>query len=157
MTVEMQAAGTVAPAGPATGTGAGIESGSTSPEPFRILIVEDDPMNRFLFARAAEACGAVCHEANCVSEALTLLRLHHYDIALVDCHLPDGHGSEVAEAAVAQGGDIEVIAVSSDDTVENTSKILRAGAARFLQKPLSMRELSRTLLEFREGLRTLRR
>ena len=52
-----------------------------------ILIVDDDPTIRGMFARALKALGDIDQAAN-GGEALRLLGTKKYDIVLLDLHMP---------------------------------------------------------------------
>lgn len=114
-------------------------------QPIRILIVEDDPVIRLLLSKVAGMCHAQWREAVTLGEALSRLALEEFDLVLLDCHLPDGHGAEVVEAAKAaairRGGATQVIAISSDSSIENAERMYEAGANLFLAKPVPIRQL----------------
>jgi CheY-like chemotaxis protein len=74
---------------------------------------------------------------------LELVREHQPDMVLVDLHLPDLDGNEVlehlkADPATAQ---IPVVVLSADATDGQVERLLRAGAAEYLTKPLDVERL----------------
>jgi PAS domain S-box-containing protein len=81
--------------------------------------------------------------AGLVSLGLELARAHQPDLILTDVHLPDGSGLDVlvalkAEAATAQ---IPVVVLSADANQPQVRRMLTAGAARYLTKPVDLEEI----------------
>src|SRR6266851_958218 len=73
--------------------------------------------------------------------ALDLARQHHPDLILLDLHLPDIPGEEVLRRLQADPGTrtIPVAVLSADATPQQIDRLLAAGAASYLTKPLSVR------------------
>jgi len=81
------------------------------------------------------------------SMGLELAREHHPDLVLLDIHLPDMDGHEVL-ARLKQDDDtraIPVVILSADATEKQTAKLLQAGAAAYLTKPIDVPGLLETL------------
>lgn len=76
----------------------------------RILLVEDDADVRLMLEHVLLHEGYEVDTAETVNGGKERLRSGSYDLALLDGKLPDGHGSEVADAASAQG--IKVLIVT---------------------------------------------
>ncbi len=73
--------------------------------------------------------------------ALDLARQHHPDLILLDLHLPDIPGEEVLRRLQADPATrtIPVVVLSADATPHQIDRLLAAGAASYLTKPLSVR------------------
>lgn len=108
-----------------------------------VLVVEDDPIFRLLISTIAESCECGVHAVPTVQRALECLSHNDYRVVFLDCYLPDGHGADVAEFLRSRTGgpDCLVIALSTDDSPENVARVMQAGAARFLRKPVSVAEI----------------
>lgn len=78
---------------------------------------------------------------------LELAREHVPDLILLDVHLPDLDGDEVL--ARLQGDDlthgIPVVILSADATEQQTKRLITAGAAAYLTKPIDVTRLLETL------------
>ncbi|EPX82159.1 response regulator [Salipiger mucosus] len=71
---------------------------SDTTQELRILIVEDDVVDRLQVQRAIEKSGVPCvfDEALSLSKAREKLLLERYDVIILDNHLPDGFGAKFA-------------------------------------------------------------
>jgi signal transduction histidine kinase len=80
---------------------------------------------------------------------LELARQHLPDLILLDLHLPDIGGDEVLQQlrAIAETRDIPVIIISADATPRQIERLLLAGAANYLTKPLDIKRFLQTLEE----------
>jgi len=116
------------------------------PRPERVLIVEDHKPLRQAIARAARTWGAEVLEAGTVREGRALLaRLP--DVVIVDVALPDGQAQPIVEAAVRMRPVAAVIAMSGQASAEEAFQLARSGARRYLPKPISLEELTRSVEE----------
>ena len=88
------------------------------------------------------------------------IRSEHYDAAFVDMHLTTNkskaEGIDVIAGLHKTDPHLEVVAMSGDLDRELMEGCLKAGAARFLAKPLSPEEITLTLEKI-EALRLMRR
>ncbi len=116
------------------------------PQPERVLIVEDHKPLRQAIARAARTWGAEVLEAGTVREGRALLaRLP--DVVIVDVALPDGQAQPIVEDAVRMRPVAAVIAMSGQASAEEAFQLARSGARRYLPKPISLDELTRSVEE----------
>jgi len=78
---------------------------------------------------------------------LELAREHAPDLILLDIHLPDLDGDEVLARLKADAftRDIPVVILSADATDVQTKRLLAAGAAAYLTKPIEVGRLLETL------------
>ena len=56
----------------------------------KILIVEDNEVDRFLIRKLVEKVVADVHEAVTITEAKAKIAEHEYDLVLLDIRMPDG-------------------------------------------------------------------
>jgi signal transduction histidine kinase len=112
----------------------------TGPE-HTILHVEDNPSNLRLVERVLARRGGVrlltAEEGEIVQE---LVRQHRPDLILLDLHLPGIDGEEVLRRLRAdpRTADLPVVMVSADVTPWYRERLLEAGAADYLTKPLDV-------------------
>lgn len=105
----------------------------------RILVCEDDPLYRELYAATLGAAGHEVTTAEDGRSGLDLLNAGDFALVLTDLVMPDMDGLELIRAVRASRPGIPVIAVSAGVT-GFVDPLLRAadsfGATRVLQKPV---------------------
>jgi two-component system, cell cycle response regulator DivK len=106
----------------------------------RILIVEDNDLNRQLLHDLLEAHGYVTLQTKDGMEALKLARLHHPDLILMDIQLPDVSGLQVTKWI--KGDDdlktIPIIAVTAFVMKGDEEQIREGGCDAYIAKPISV-------------------
>ena len=115
-------------------------------QPVRVLIVEDHKPLRQALARAARGWGSEVLEAGSISEAFDQLALGP-DLVIVDVALPDGSARSIVEAVVKRRPAPAVIAMSGQASAEEAFDLARLGARRYLPKPISLEDLTRSVEE----------
>ena len=82
-----------------------------------------------------------------------LARAHHPDLVLLDLHLPDQFGGEVLLALKRRDDtkDIPVVILSADASPGLASRLVLAGADRFITKPLDVEVVLSLLDEVSRG------
>ncbi|HXZ85491.1 MAG TPA: DNA-binding response regulator [Myxococcota bacterium] len=116
------------------------------PQPERVLIVEDHKPLRTAITRAARGWGSEVLEAGTVRDGLALLAKLP-DVVIVDVALPDGQALPIVEEAVQIRPAAAVVAMSGQASAEEAFRLARAGARRYLAKPISLEELTRSVEE----------
>jgi PAS domain S-box-containing protein len=81
--------------------------------------------------------------AGLASLGIELARTQQPDLILLDVHLPDGSGFDVLTALKgdASTAGIHVVVLSADASVQQVSRLLSAGAAQYITKPLDLPEV----------------
>ena len=74
-------------------------------------------------------------------EGIELLQANSVDLAIIDVHMPDVSGIDVARAIRQQGREVPIILISSDDHPDVLSACESAGVKVFLPKPLDPEKL----------------
>ena len=115
-------------------------------QPLRVLIVEDHKPLRQALARAARGWGAEVLEAGSIREASARLA-QQPDLVIVDVALPDGNARPIVEQAVKMRPAPAVIAMSGQASAEEAFELARLGARRYLPKPISLEDLTRSVEE----------
>jgi CheY-like chemotaxis protein len=120
----------------------------------RILAVDDDPVNRSLIraivSRASDPTirEATLREATNLAEARDVLEHETIDILLLDVHLPDGLGLDLAAELRRDGRDRPVIlALTASVLPADQQAALDAGCDAFLAKPYGAATLVATISE----------
>ena len=102
-----------------------------------ILVVDDDPINRRLLARALDALGHAVLTAADGREALEVLRAREPDVVLLDIVMPGMDGVTVLERIKADPDlrGVPVIMVSALEDVDGVIRCIELGAEDYLPKP----------------------
>jgi len=105
-----------------------------------ILVAEDDPVNSILLCDFLAAEGHAVSAAHDGKEALRLARAGHFDLLVVDLHMPFVDGLQVIRALRGEPGHegLVVIAVTGDGGARKRDELLAAGADFFMVKPLDL-------------------
>lgn len=117
----------------------------------RVLIVEDNEINRLLATELLTMHDCVAETASTGSEALKMLAWSAYDLVLLDIRLPDMEGMEVLNrirSGKAGDPNIPVVALTAYALQGDRGRFLKAGMDDYLAKPISTDELERVLMRF---------
>ena len=105
----------------------------------RLLIADDNKVNRLLLARSVELHGHRVATAENGRVALELLRREPFDLMLLDIEMPEMDGFQVMEqlAADPQLRDLPVIVTSSLEGIAHVVRCIELGADDYLHKPVN--------------------
>ncbi len=118
-----------------------------------ILIVDDDANLRVALEMSLEQGGHVCRLAATASEGWAELQRQRPDLVLLDLQLPDMSGIDLLARARDERIDVPIIVMTAFGTVTSAVSAMKQGAADFIEKPLSVKEMShlvKRLLKSRE-------
>jgi CheY-like chemotaxis protein len=109
----------------------------------RILVAEDNPINRAIITRFLARTGASVDVVETGKAAVDSHFSRPYDLILMDCHMPEMDGYEAAATIRlhSRGGDVPIIAVTASAFNEDRERCLRAGMNDHVAKPLRSEEL----------------
>lgn len=110
-------------------------------ERIHILLVEDQRPVAVLLQRALRGQG---HRVTVVADGLQAhraLQSESFDVVLLDHLLPGMLGIEILEKAKADGLTLPILMLSGVAGEEDILRALRLGAADFIRKPFSLREV----------------
>jgi CheY-like chemotaxis protein len=132
-----------------------LPSASTAPQPVerlngRVLVVDDNSVNRKILARQLELAGASTDVAASGEEALLLWRKGGYDLVLADLQMPTMDGFELArrirDDETATGRErMPILAVTASTHEEQEELSRAAGMDGFITKPIGIEQLRATL------------
>jgi adenylate cyclase len=105
----------------------------------RLLVVDDNKVNRLLLTRSLEVQGHSVASAENGRVALEMLRREPFDVVLLDMEMPEMDGFQVLEQLVndRQLRDLPVIVTSSLEGVANVVRCIELGAEDYLSKPVN--------------------
>ena len=118
--------------------------------PLRVLLAEDDLVNRITVQRMLEREGhhAVC--VTCGGEAVRAAAEHLFDIIFMDIGLPDMEGTEAARRIIGQAdaegrGCPPVVALTAHELRSDIERCRAAGMDGYMPKPVDREGLRRML------------
>jgi two-component system sensor histidine kinase/response regulator len=116
----------------------------------KILLVEDNPVNREVAVGMLESLGCVAHAAENGWLALEAINNDAYDAVLMDCQMPVMDGlratAEVRRREQNAGGArLPIIALTANTMEGDRERCLAAGMDDFLSKPFSQQQLAALL------------
>ena len=115
----------------------------------RVLLAEDNAVNRTLAVRLLEKRGYVVAVAENGRATLAALEKESFDVILMDIQMPEMDGFE-ATAAIRKGekstgGHIPIIAMTAHALKGDQERCLTAGMDGYVSKPIRTNELFTTL------------
>ena len=128
---------------------------------YRILLVEDHPVNQRVAQRLLEKMAAVVTLANNGAEALERFREGTFDAVLMDCQMPVMDGFTAAsriremEDQSGTGKRVPIIALTANVMNEDREQCLAAGMDAHLGKPIVPSQLADCLERHLSGRKVL--
>lgn len=112
---------------------------SNPSEPARLLVIDDNKVNRMLLSRNLEMQGHAVETAENGLEGLEKIRSGSFDLVLLDIDMPVMNGFEVLEACLkdAELRQIPIIMTSAVDELDAVVKCVELGAEDYLVKPIN--------------------
>jgi signal transduction histidine kinase len=113
-------------------------------ERLRLLVVDDDLVDRLAVRRAVEQSGldATIEEAGDADDALLKVSAHHFDCILLDQDLPGRSGVQIASEIRASGRRTPIVFVTGQQSEDLLQAAVEAGVTDFIPKTdLSPRRL----------------
>ncbi len=107
-----------------------------------ILAIDDEANLRYTISRTLTKAGHRVFEAASLGEARSLLEERDYDLVLSDIMLVGESGLEYVRELRRDGFEGVIVVMTAFGTVESAVQAMRDGADDYLQKPLSLEELS---------------
>ncbi len=113
----------------------------------RVLLVEDDPINREVALELLRSVGLAVDTAEDGLDALAKLRINAYDLILMDMQMPvmDGIEATLAIRASAASGRLPIVAMTANAFADDRERCLAAGMNDFIVKPVEPAVLYGTL------------
>ncbi|MEZ7197261.1 ATP-binding protein [Pseudodesulfovibrio karagichevae] len=142
--------------------GAAVEAdaapGAAESRSLRLLLVEDERVNRVMARRLLERMGHTVVEAENGQECLTLLRGQSFDAVLMDVQMPLLNGLDATHAIriareFSHVATIPIIGLSAHAARQDRNRALEAGMDEYLIKPFEQRDLEAALRKVTGGLR----
>jgi CheY-like chemotaxis protein/HPt (histidine-containing phosphotransfer) domain-containing protein len=133
-----------------------MNTASAGPNPLRILVAEDSPLNAQVALKQLEKLGYAADIVADGDQVKGALEKADYSIILMDCQMPEMSGyeatrqirereSEQAERG-APGKRLYIIAMTANTEADHREECLKAGMDDYITKPVQLPELEAALL-----------
>ena len=107
----------------------------------KILVVEDDlPLSTGLCFELDTSGYLTVAAYNC-QKALKLIKIDHFDLAILDINLPDGDGFELCREIKKEQPQLPVLFLTAKDLEQDVLKGFDLGADDYVTKPYNPQEL----------------
>ncbi|WP_245752350.1 response regulator [Chitinophaga arvensicola] len=106
-----------------------------------ILIIDDEPDICRLLQLTLVRHGFEVKYVHELGEGMKAIFKHQPDLLFLDIHLPDGSGLEALPVIKERCPTLPVITISAYDNALEKQTALKAGAAFFLAKPFSLKNV----------------
>jgi two-component system sensor histidine kinase/response regulator len=116
--------------------------------PARVLVVDDNAVNRTVALRLLKKLGVDTDVAGSGLEAVEMVRTLPYRAVFMDCQMPEMDGYEATRAirlGEPSGHHLVIIAMTADVLAGAREQCLKAGMDDYIAKPVTIEELSRAL------------
>ncbi len=119
----------------------------------RILLTDDNALNREIFIELVGETGVIIEEAETGKEAVDMIFAKeegYYDMVFMDIQMPIMNGYDAAKEirrreAEERRGRIPILALTADAFVEDSDKASRAGMDGHISKPVNFTQLYETM------------
>lgn len=119
----------------------------------RILVVEDEKVQRLAYSRILIPEGYSVDEASSGESAIELAASEDYDVVLLDMMMPGINGLDVLTELMKIRPRTKVIMITAFATVDDAVKAVKRGAFDYISKPYNIKELIVTIKQATEEAR----
>lgn len=133
--------------GPAPDEPSAIPQGANSLPRGRVLLAEDNAINREVALAMLRKLGCEVDGVNNGIEAIEALRRSDYEMVFMDCEMPEMDGYEATRrirdpATGARNPDIPIVAITADALAGDRERCIAAGMNDYLPKPIAPADLT---------------
>lgn len=116
---------------------------AVAPDPYRVLIVDDDPHLSELYSTLLQSAGMTTITVNNPLQVLEPLLEFKPDLVLTDMYMPGCNGMELAKTIrqIGSSFSIPIIYLSSETDMGKQFQAMRVGGDEFLTKPVTPENL----------------
>ncbi len=110
-----------------------------------ILIVDDEENARLNIGTFLSGHGYEISSAASLAEARECIRRENADIILLDVQLPDGYGPQLLDETAQMAVRPPIILITAYGDIEMAVDAMKSGAHDFLQKPIRLNQLEKSI------------
>ncbi|MBL4634732.1 MAG: response regulator, partial [Kofleriaceae bacterium] len=121
---------------------------------FRILVVDDNPVNRTVMLGMLRKLGIAAQTANDGLQAITSFEKDGFDVIFMDCQMPNMNGYDATRAIrkLSGGDQVVIVALTANALAGDRLRCLEAGMDEYLTKPVNRAAVSGVLLQSQSKL-----
>ena len=121
------------------------------PKDIKVLIVEDNPINRVVTSKMLEQFGLFPDTAENGVLAIEKMENKAFDLVFMDCQMPELDGFEAAEKIrKLQISQPKIVALTASTSITERERCIESGMDDYLSKPFTKKELSNVLQNYFE-------
>ncbi|WP_238550265.1 PAS domain-containing sensor histidine kinase [Desulfocurvibacter africanus] len=131
--------------------------GQDRTRPLKVLLAEDNEINRFLAVELLKSRGHDVVTAVNGEQALAALAKEPFDLVLMDAQMPVMDGVEATRhirAGEAGDPNVPIVAITAYALKGDREKFLKAGMDDYLSKPIDIKELDQVLTRIETNVKT---
>ena len=113
--------------------------------PLRILIVDDNYINRRVLSLLLQRLGYQAETTENGCDCLDAALHRPCDLLLIDINMPDMSGIECTQQLRRTGRDFPIVAVTATDPDQSREQCFAAGMTGYITKPVHLAELKQVL------------
>ena len=131
------------------------DSAAAREDSVRILVADDNEVNRLVAVEMLRAAGYTCEVARDGRQAVEAARSGRFNIVLMDCEMPEMDGFEATRTLrsleatgsvlAPHGGTLPIIALTAQAVEGDRQRCLATGMTEYVTKPINRRELLATI------------
>ncbi len=115
----------------------------------RVLIAEDNPVNRLIASKMVEKLGHSVVGVENGAEAIDALKVDSYDLLFMDCQMPVMDGYESTRAIRASEDlafrEIPIVAMTAHVMPGDREKCIDAGMTDYISKPMDFKDIEKVI------------
>ena len=128
-----------------------MESGPTKAV---LLLVDDEPELMAVNRQLLSGLGHKVHTVPSGEEAVCFLRDHHADMVILDMVMPGLDGVQTLKAIQEFKPEQKVVVLSAYAEEDKIAEVKALGVYAYMQKPVDLRKMSRTIKDTLAGVRS---
>ena len=117
---------------------------------YKVLLIDDDEMNRFFGQKLLEVCGVEAIVAESGEAAISLLQQQPFDLVFMDISMPNIDGYEATRRIrlLPEFNNVIVIALTAHAVARERERCLAAGMDDYLTKPFELDDLQNIMIKW---------
>src|SRR5436305_4922594 len=125
---------------------------SESPEPLRVLVIDDEAAHADVIGEGLERVGYDCTVATSGQQGAKKIDAEQFDVILTDLKMAGVDGMEIVRKARARQPEAKVIVITGFGDVNSAVRAMKEGADHFLLKPIDLDQLRTIVAKTAERL-----
>jgi len=120
-----------------------------------ILVVEDNKINQMITKKILEKNKMKCLVADNGTDAVALVKEHHFDVVLMDIHMPGISGVEATQEIRKFNKQVPIIALTAVTIDEHIQEFYEAGFNEIIPKPFKTEEFFEKIYNTMQSAQTV--